>query len=165
MIAQSLEQDRMKEEYLARQQQQQQQQHHNDYHQMPQHHHYPLPPPPPPPPQPQESDSSSSSSNMQSNEEATQHPQKQINEKEEIFKLNCKLNEYEKQNSQLKQDTDRLNRRCAQLSMSEVQTTHELSNLKLKIQQMLDQYAELDRKFNENLSKLKLYEQRYVASF
>lgn len=83
-----------------------------------------------------------------------------LNEKEEIFKLKCKLNEYEKQNSQLKQDTDRLNRRCAQLSMAEMQTTHELGNLKLKIQQVLDQYAELDRKFNDNLSKLKLYEQR-----
>lgn len=83
-----------------------------------------------------------------------------LNEKEEIFKLKCKLNEYEKQNSQLKVDTDRLNRRCTQLSMAEMQTTHELGNLKLKIQQMLDQYAELDRKFNDNLSKLKLYEQR-----
>jgi hypothetical protein len=83
-----------------------------------------------------------------------------VNEKEEIFMLKCKLNEYEKQNSLLKLDTDRLNRRCAQLSMAEMQTTHELSNLKQKIQQMLDQYADLDRKFSENLNKLRQYEQR-----
>ena len=72
------------------------------------------------------------------------------------------MKEYEKQNSLLRYEMDRLNGKCVQLSQSELQTTHELSNLKQTIQQMIEQYADIDKRFNENFNKLKLYEQRYI---
>lgn len=46
------------------------------------------------------------------------------------------------------------------MQQAELQTAHELNNLKVKIQQMIDQYADLDKKFSENLDKLKQYEER-----
>lgn len=178
LIQQSLEQDRMKEEFLARQaqvasqnqfnshmqsntqsilQQQQQQQ-------SPTKNESPVKAAAEPTSDEQLTNSNETNRDHQSTNEKNDQDDNEhdlsINEKEEIFKLKCKLNEYEKQNSLLKLDTDRLNRRCAQLSLAEMQTTHELNNLKHKIQQMIDQYAELDRKFSENLNKLRLYEQR-----
>lgn len=74
--------------------------------------------------------------------------------------LQSKLKEYEKHNMQLKYEMERLKTRYTHLAHVEQQTTFELNNLKQTIQKMAEQYANLDKKFNENTSKIKAYEQR-----
>ncbi len=175
LIQQSLEQDKLKEEYLSRQAAT-----HSSFppsQQTAQHAQQSSPPPPPAkPPSPQCSQAVQTNTRPDENEKESgsitansldinnsikqEFEAREKEHKEKIDKLQLKLKEYEKQNSVLRFEMDRLNGKCVQLSQSELQTTHELNNLKHTIQQMIDQYAELDNKFNENFNKLKLYEQR-----
>ena len=79
---------------------------------------------------------------------------------EEIESLKLKLTECEKQNELLRGDTVTLGKRCAELVGAEQASALELNGLKARMQQMCDQYAELDKKFGETSARLKLYEQR-----
>jgi regulator of replication initiation timing len=81
---------------------------------------------------------------------------------QEIDKLNIRIKEFENQNLLLKFEMERLKSRCANLSETEQQTTTELNSLKQTIQQMIEQYSDLDKKFSDNIKKLKFYEQRHV---
>jgi neurabin len=177
LINQSLEQDRLKEEAMQRQhaqlmEQQQRiiQQFHNQAKQIPteiQENNQTTPSQPP----------SHASANIpsidaqiindsleenQDNKEELNNNEKSTEDKknQEILELKSKLNSYESQNEMLKQETDRLNRKCIELVLNEQKTSKELNSFKMRIQQMIEQYSDLDQKFNENLNRLKLYEQR-----
>lgn len=144
LIQQSLDQDRMKEDYLTKQAQMASQSHLNSHLQ-------------------QNANRNSAQELVEQCETMEQEDQEKhdINEEKiELFELRAKLSDFEKQNDCLKQEQDRLSKRCMQLQQTELQTALELNGLKLQIQQMIEQYSELDRKFCQNLEKLKLYEQR-----
>lgn len=103
--------------------------------------------------------SNESNDNQQQQNEMVFYQQQQQNFA--VDQLRSKLEDYEKQNIQMKAEMDRLKARCNQLSQAEQQNTNELSQLKQTIKQMIEQYAELDKKFADNLNKLQLYEQRF----
>ena len=100
---------------------------------------------------------------QQSNDQSDRQTELVLYQKQQnliIDQLHSKLEDYEKQNMQMKAEMDRLKTRCTQLSQAEQQNTSELNSLKQTIKQMIDQYTELDKKFAENLNKLQLYEKR-----
>ena len=143
LIQQSLDQDRVKEEYLAKQAQMASQSHLNSHLQQNANRNSPL--------EPIEEPVISQQTDIEKHES---------DEKIELIELRAKLSDFERQNEALKQEQDRLSKRCMHLQQTELQTALELSNLKQQIQQMLEQYSELDKKFCQNLEKLKLYELR-----
>ncbi|CAF0955434.1 unnamed protein product [Brachionus calyciflorus] len=159
LIQQSLEQDRIKEEYLTRQAQMASQNHLTNHLQQS-------------PTRNEQLEKENEQLQVNTDEEAGvnhddndddedngDHDDDEITHKE-IVELKLKLSDFEKQNECLKKEQDRLSKRCLQLQQTEAQTAQELNCLKLKIQQMIEQYADLDKKFCQNLDKLKLYEQR-----
>ncbi len=78
----------------------------------------------------------------------------------EIDALKSKLADSDKQNEQLKQEALSLNKRCVELANAEQTSAQELNSFKARIQQMCEQYAELDKKYNENLNRIKSCEQQ-----
>ncbi|RNA02042.1 isoform I [Brachionus plicatilis] len=143
LIQQSLDQDRMKEEYLSKQAQMASQSHLNSHLQ-------------------QNANRNAAQELAEESEavEQTDYERHESEDKTELCELRAKLSDFEKQNESLKMEQDRLSKRCMQLQQTELQTALELNGLKQQIQQMIEQYSELDRKFCQNLEKLTLYEQR-----
>ncbi len=78
----------------------------------------------------------------------------------EIDSLKSKLAESNKQNEQLRQEVSNLNKRCAELANAEQTSAQELNSFKTRIQQMCEQYAELDKKYTENVNRIKTCEQQ-----
>jgi len=74
--------------------------------------------------------------------------------------LRGKLNEYEHENYKMRLEIERLKARCGELTDLEMQTKYELTHLKQTLHVTNEQYAELDRKFQDNLNKLNSFEQK-----
>jgi hypothetical protein len=80
----------------------------------------------------------------------------------EIEALRAQLARSDAADELLRAEVAELSKRCSELASSEQASANELNNFKTRIQQMCEQYAELDKKFAESLSRIKTYEQRYI---
>lgn len=157
LIQQSLEQDRLKEEYLARQAQLA-----NQSQRSPQSAPIapPSTPPPPMPPVQKRTLLDHNEINNYDNNIVKEETLKHAEESKLIDELKHKLNDYEQQNLKLKTEIDQMKSQCVNFSVKEFETSNELNNLKVKINQMMQQYDELNEKYNENVNKIKYFEQR-----
>lgn len=79
---------------------------------------------------------------------------------QEIQAVQTELTECQQHVKKLQSDLALSNRRCEDLIGNETQLNGEIVSLKNKLQQAMDQNAELENKLSENATRLKLFEQR-----
>lgn len=158
LIQQSLEQDRQKEEAMMR-------------HQMTQ---PPMPPSKPPPPlnkvgvtaqklvMPQSMDTTTGYQQKMNDAGAYVEPDQPNNMTaivRENEQLRLKLAQVEDVNRELVFEVDSLKTRNGYLARSEQEAVSELNKLKLSINQVYEQYASLEVRFNDNLKVMDMYKQ------
>lgn len=144
LIQQSLEQDRLKDEYMARQAQ---------LIKSPQ---SPLVTPTTPPPiVPLVPKRTIMHNNDDDDDEDNDEDQT-----DSMNNLKSRLIDYEHQNAKLKNEIDHMKTQCVNFTVKECEQTNELKSLKEKLNQMMEQYAELNEKYNQNSDKIKFFEQR-----